>query len=342
MPLPDYAPRERHGAALAATLLLAALLVAVLMLHLLIALLMGLTAYALHRWLHAQAARHVPPRWQQPVAMLLFWLVLLLAVAGTVRGFEALGLGSPGEMLVRLSDLLADSLDRARASLPPSVVEHLPDSMTSVRDSVVHWLREHGAQLRGWGMETLHGAAHLLLGLAIGLLASLHGASAPPARSAFLTAWRAGLARLERAFTDVMGAQLRISAANTAFTAVYVLLIVPLLGAHLPLAPALVVLTFLCGFIPVLGNLLSNSAIVLAALVVSPSMAGLSLLYLIGIHKLEYFLNARFVGGRIRARTYELLAAMLLLEAVFGLRGVVAAPIYYAWMMGVLRDEGVV
>jgi predicted PurR-regulated permease PerM len=57
------------------------------------------------------------------------------------------------------------------------------------------------------------------------------------------------------------------------------------------------------------------------------------------IHKLEYFLNARIVGSQIRARAWELLVAMLLCEAAFGLPGVVAAPIFYAYLKAELEAE---
>ena len=60
-----------------------------------------------------------------------------------------------------------------------------------------------------------------------------------------------------------------------------------------------------------------------------------SLAYLVVIHKLEYFLNARIVGTQINARAWELLSAMLVMESAFGLPGLVAAPICYAW----LKDE---
>jgi len=53
------------------------------------------------------------------------------------------------------------------------------------------------------------------------------------------------------------------------------------------------------------------------------------------VHKLEYFLNARIVGAQIRASAWELLLAMLVMEAAFGIPGLVAAPIYYAY----LKDE---
>jgi predicted PurR-regulated permease PerM len=58
------------------------------------------------------------------------------------------------------------------------------------------------------------------------------------------------------------------------------------------------------------------------------------------IHKLEYFLNARIVGSQIAARAWELLLAMLVMEAAFGIPGVVAAPIYYAYLKRELSDAG--
>jgi len=67
-----------------------------------------------------------------------------------------------------------------------------------------------------------------------------------------------------------------------------------------------------------------------------------SLIYLVLIHKLEYFLNARIIGARIEARAWELLIAMLIMEAAFGIPGLVAAPIYYAYLKTELRAEGLV
>jgi predicted PurR-regulated permease PerM len=323
-----------------ANTVLAILLIAVMVLHLFLALLAGLAAFALHQALLAALETRVSPRWRQPLAMLLFWLVIAAVVAAIAGGLHSLGVNAPGEMVARLTELFADSLDKLRAALPAAITEHLPASIDAVRDQTVTWLREHGAELRTWGAETLRAAAHFLVGLVIGLLASLHAGGTADEPPTFLQAWRHGLARLVRAFTGVMGAQVRIAAINTALTAVYLLGIAPLVGGHMPMGKALVAFTFFAGLIPVLGNLASNTAIVLASLLVSPTMAALSLAYLIGIHKLEYFLNARLVGGRIQARTYELLGAMLLLDAVFGLKGVVAAPIYYAWLMGVLREDG--
>jgi len=89
------------------------------------------------------------------------------------------------------------------------------------------------------------------------------------------------------------------------------------------------------GLIPVVGNLISNVVVVIVSLSVSPFVAVGSLLYLVAIHKLEYFLNAKMVGTQIEARAWELLLAMLAMEAAFGIPGLIAAPIYYAY----LKDE---
>jgi predicted PurR-regulated permease PerM len=100
-----------------------------------------------------------------------------------------------------------------------------------------------------------------------------------------------------------------------------------------------VIVTFVTGLLPVVGNLVSNVLITIAGLSVSLWVGVAALGFLIVVHKLEYFLNARIVGGQIRARTWELLVAMLAMEAAFGLPGLVAAPIYYAYLKSELEAE---
>jgi predicted PurR-regulated permease PerM len=80
--------------------------------------------------------------------------------------------------------------------------------------------------------------------------------------------------------------------------------------------------------------------IVIVSLSVSPFVAIASLVYLVAIHKLEYFLNARMVGTQIEARAWELLLAMLVMEASFGIAGLIAAPIYYAYLKDELAAKG--
>ena len=114
-------------------------------------------------------------------------------------------------------------------------------------------------------------------------------------------------------------------------------MVLPALGVDLPLIKSLIITTFLVGLLPVVGNLISNTLIVVVSLSHSLQIAFGSLAFLVIIHKLEYFLNAKIVGSLISARAWELLIAMLAMEAAFGIGGLVAAPIYYAYIKNELR-----
>jgi predicted PurR-regulated permease PerM len=122
-------------------------------------------------------------------------------------------------------------------------------------------------------------------------------------------------------FETVIGAQVLISSINTALTAIFVY------GASLKHATVVVVLTFVCGLLPVVGNLLSNSIIVGIAFTVSPQRAGWALVFLVIIHKLEYFLNSRIIGSRIKHPMWLLLFALVLGERLMGIGGIILAPV---------------
>ena len=104
-----------------------------------------------------------------------------------------------------------------------------------------------------------------------------------------------------------MFAQVRISAVNTTLTGLYLFVALPLAGVHLPLAKTVLVIAFLVGLLPVVGNLVSNTIIVILSLSVSLPVAIASLIFLVVIHKLEYFLNAHMIGTQVHAHAWELL-----------------------------------
>jgi len=141
---------------------------------------------------------------------------------------------------------------------------------------------------------------------------------------------RAG--RFAGAFRNVALSQLWISLLNTSFTAIYLVIGLHLFDVHLPLTKTMIAITFIVGLLPIIGNLTSNTIVVIVSLAHSPAVAVASLVFLIVIHKLEYFLGARIVGSRIKSQIWELLIAMMVMEALFGVPGLVAAPIYYAYL----------
>jgi predicted PurR-regulated permease PerM len=124
-----------------------------------------------------------------------------------------------------------------------------------------------------------------------------------------------------RSFAIVMGAQITISLINTALTAIF------LLSVRMPHAPLLIAVTFLCGLVPIAGNLLSNTVIVFVALIVSLKLAIFGLLFLVVIHKLEYFLNSKIIGDRIRNPVWLTLIALIIGERLMGIPGLILAPV---------------
>jgi predicted PurR-regulated permease PerM len=52
--------------------------------------------------------------------------------------------------------------------------------------------------------------------------------------------------------------------------------------------------------------------------------------------------NARLVAGQINAAAWELLIAMLTMESLFGIPGIVVAPIVYGYVKRELKIYGLV
>src|SRR5499426_1735317 len=226
---------------------------------------------------------------------------------------------------------LADSLHSWQEVLPTAVAERLPASPEELRQIVIAWLPLHVGELRQAGAQAARVTAQILFGLAIGVLASLHEVKPHEPPKPLARALSARVERLGEAFRRVVFAQVRIAFLNSVLTALYLAVILPSVDVHLPLIKTMIGFTFLVGLLPVVGNLISNAAIVILSLSVSVAVAIASLVFLVVIHKLEYFLNAHLIGAQIHAHAWELLLAMLVMEAAFGLPGLVAAPIYYAY-----------
>lgn len=319
--------------------LAAAVLVAVLQLHLLPALLAGLLVFELVHLLAPRLAHRVPDHRAKLVAVLLLAVaVLLVVVAGVGLAFGFFHAGGVAAVAQKMSE----PLENAWQWLPDWITGALPPDAAELQQAAAHWLREHAGQVGSYGKEAGVGIAHLLIGMVVGAMVALHEATATAPMGPLATALTARAQRFAEAFRRIVFAQVRISLINTAFTALYVLAVLPLAGVHLPLIKTMIVITFVAGLLPVVGNLISNAVIVLVSLAYAPLVALASLGFLVLIHKLEYFLNARIVGAQISARAWELLLAMLVMEAAFGLPGLVAAPVYYAYLKDELVSAGLV
>jgi predicted PurR-regulated permease PerM len=329
---------------IAAWLIAALLLPAILLLHLLPALLAGLLVFQLVHLLAPLLQRRISSERAKVFAVALLAALVVGVVAALLVTAVAFFRSDAGS-LPALFQKMAEIIEHSRANMPPWLLEHLPDygaNGDNVKEAVVHWLRDHAAEVKLFGAQAGRGVVHVVIGMVIGAIISLSEAQHTQGAKPLSRALTERARRLAESFHRIVFAQLRISAINTGFTAIYLAVVLPLSGVDLPYTAALIVITFIVGLLPVIGNLISNTFIVVVSLAHSPGVAFASLGFLVVIHKLEYFLNARIVGGRIRAHAWELLLAMVTMEAAFGLGGLVAAPIYYAYIKDELGHRGLV
>ena len=257
-------------------------------------------------------------------------LTLLIAGAFSFLLHEA---ENPGASLDKFMALV----ERARGQLPPFIEGYLPASAAEFKVAIGDWIKSHLSDLQLVGKGMAHMFVTLLIGMILGAIIALQRIPDVSRRKPLAAALFERLNLLVKAFRNIVFAQIKISLLNTVFTGIFLAVVMPLFGVHLPLTKTLIVLTFLLGLLPVIGNLMSNTLITIVGLSLSIWVAAAALGYLIVIHKVEYFLNARIVGGQISAKSWELLLAMLVFEAAFGLPGVVAGPIYYAYLKSELK-----
>lgn len=235
-------------------------------------------------------------------------------------------------------------------------VRTLPDIADQAIPSFIQWARQHQIEppftdydsLKDWATETVksevsyvgsvarlaRGATAQFVFLVIGIVVAisiflnprleLNREVGTPARN-FYSACCDEIAQrfaiLYRSFAIVMGAQIVISAINTVFTTIFVL------AAGFPHATVVIGLTFLCGLLPVIGNLISNTIIVGIGFTLSPGKALLALCFLVFIHKLEYFLNGKIIGGRIQNPLWLTLLGLIVGERLMGVSGMILAPV---------------
>jgi len=310
--------------------------------HLLPALIAGLV---MHLLVHAIARRLISPsfsshaaRW---TAILLITLLVLALLTVAYLAMVRLLHGTGQEGLEGLLRLMARVLTDTQAVLPPWAKGWLPEDIDTFKDFSVRWLKEHAMMVGSLGGTIGYGLVYVLIGLVIGAMVSLHTEASDPHQVRPLARALADeISDFSYAFRRIVTAQAWITTVNTTLTACYLMGVLPLFGVHLPLVKTMVLVTFVVGFIPILGNLISNTVITVISLSHSLGVAVASLGYLVVIHKLEYFLNARIVGSHIQSRAWEILITMLAMERVAGLPGVIISPILYAYVKDGLKKRG--
>ncbi|WP_085248587.1 AI-2E family transporter [Gilliamella mensalis] len=312
--------------------------------HLMPAVIAGLLTYTLTQKLDAFLSRKMV-RFSHQSKLISVLVLTTLIMSILISGFWYLFAWfvdmakHPTETLMNLKLVVNNVIN----SLPSNITHYLPDDLDVVKSTIMVYLKDHIFYLQSIIKKVFHDLVILIVGMIIGLILGYKENQRISDDNqikprALTKALKTSLNRLVVVFQYVAISQVVIALFNTIMTAILLFIILPAFGVHLPFSKSLVLATFIFGLIPIIGNLIVNGLIFFVAFTVSFTVAMVIIVYLILIHKMEYVLNAKIVGTKIHAGICELLIAMLFLETVFGIIGLIFAPVFYAFIKLSLKE----
>lgn len=221
-------------------------------------------------------------------------------------------------------------LDKTLTELSPEIASMLPKNIDNMKTEGLNFIQSNLISIRNFSKGATHTLITMILGMIIGIMIAAGDYSTT--NKILINSFRNKMINMIESFKHVIIAQAGIALFNMIMTAIFLLIVMPLFNINFPFSKTIIFLTFFIGLIPIIGNIVVNVIVLIIGLSVSVGVGMSAFIYLIAIHKFEYFLNAKIIGGRIEAKAFELLIAMLLFQSVFGIIGLIAAPILYAYI----------
>ncbi|MGZ5002870.1 MAG: AI-2E family transporter, partial [Chthoniobacterales bacterium] len=271
-------------------------------------------------------------RW---IALTLF----LILVAGVFTGFVIFFKRG----LVVFPEIAEESIPRVVKFAQDHNIEPPFTDMESLKSLTMDTVRDAFGQLSKYVRVATKEFVFLLIGIVLAVSIFLnpdfesqrHRRAGPLDMYSFYTGQiKQRFASFYASFETVIGAQIIISGINTIFTSIF------LLVSGLRYATVVIILTFFCGLLPIVGNIISNTIIVCIAFIASPKIALAALIFLVCVHKFEYFLNSRIIGGRIRHPMWLTLLALLIGEQLMGIPGMILAPVILSFIKVEMKKIG--
>ncbi len=233
--------------------------------------------------------------------------------------------------------------------MPSYFQKFVPDNNLQIKEQALVFLNEYFNEIKLAGQNSVKVILYIAFGIILGSIISFQRINysennfteqikdRPIAKS--LVNY---IKLFKNCFDKIVIAQVKISSINTFLTSIYILIVLPIFNIELPFAKTIIIITFIAGLLPIVGNLISNTVIVTLSLGVNMYVAVASLSFLVIIHKLEYFIEAKIIGTEINAKIYEILLAMIMFEILFGIVGLIIAPIVYSFTKTVLINKKLV
>lgn len=308
-----------------------------ILLHLLPALLAGMITFVLMRYSENMLIKHSKfgkrSRIVATILISLLIIFLLTLTFGYLFSWISRTVKNTDEILAQITLVIDSSIQ----ILPHSLAKFVPQDVDTIKANALGFTQEHLLTLRDIAKSTTHALVTMLLGMIIGIM--IAASDIPASSKPLVLSIRQKTDSLIQCFKHVVTAQVVIAGFNATMTAIFLLIIMPLLGFDFPFVKLIIVMTFVFGLIPIVGNIIVNVVVLLIGVSVSVYAGVLALAFLIFIHKFEYFLNAKIIGSRIEAKAWELLLAMLIMESIFGIPGLISAPILYAYVKKEMQER---
>jgi predicted PurR-regulated permease PerM len=323
--------------------LMAAFLLLCFHLHLMSMLIAGMVVFSITNQLYKLISPRVHSKLSDSLTLAAVISVTLVIFGGlSLAIYYAVKVGNTN--IQNLEQDVYNILQQVRQYLPNWLNQYIPEDMIQLKEHVLTWAKNSSSHIFLATSSSAKILVHVIIGMILGALVAfsfLH-----KDEKIILKPFNAELLKrisiFANVFSHVVFAQVKISSINTMLTAAYLYIALPLFGIDMPYSKTMVLLTFLFGLIPVLGNLIVNVVVVAISLTVAFKVAVISLIFLIVVHKLEYYINAKIVGSKLKISIWELLIAMVLMESIFGVIGVVLAPVIYGYIKEELKYNEII
>ncbi|MBV8658711.1 MAG: hypothetical protein JO142_12880 [Burkholderiales bacterium] len=309
-----------------------------LLLHTSSALLAGLAAFGLTRWLlWGRGVERIPG------AQVLIAILLALSPFILVRVISDI-FGSHFTTLVNetvgLWHRLLDEAMALRDNIPEAIRPAIPDTPEMFHKRLMDLLTSRSAELFEVGRHGVGMLVHTIFGWWLGIAAAF--GQTVPTSGPLLRAWHRRWQALAIIFGRVARGQCWVALANTIFATLFLFIVAPIAGWAFPFKYALILITFSASLIPVAGNLICNTLLLLVGLGVSLSAGIGALVFMVIVHKAEYLVSARILGNANRVAAWELIAAMITGEILFGPVGLISMTVLYPYFKHELREAGLI
>ena len=295
--------------------LMAALLLALVVFRMGHVLLAALFAFMLAEALFRLLRLIVSANAARKIAVAGFFILLIVVVFVFLRFLKATLITLPGIAEHALPQVM-DIAQRYGIALPFENVQDLHELINSK-------MFGNALAITKISTSATREVFHIIIGIVAAALFFMSGKSPEYKNNLFDAVREETNKRIRKfmaSFEKVFGAQIGISAINTALTALFIYSI------GMPHVAFLATMTFIIGIMPIVGNLITNTVIVITALGMSLNAALIALVFLVCIHKLEYFLNSRIIGSSVDMPMWQMLMAIFVGDVMLGIPGIMLAP----------------